>query len=565
MPAPSSRTPVSHSNRYNPIEPPRVGERDSYSEERELEAAAQLAAPPEASPPPEPAANEAPPVGAAVDTSLNRQKILNEFKKVLRDENVRQALRTMFPIATEDYEIFETILYGFLGKPAAETDVPMDTLSIDDEDEYEKKIVTSNPDKTTNKRHASAFKAYVSGLFKKGSIEGVNVYEFFSDNLELFRAIRGAELEYSEKMAEVERELIVEDLQQVNIEPAPQSVWVDLELGGLKLSPIKVDAETAKYLSTETINTIKHHYSRVFQTLTGIITRIGYITIKLGSFTFNVSAHTLLWLITFFYDLIRGKLAEVFDGRINTLLEYIYERKEKILGSPFMNIMDPTVEESKIRRLNRIVNIFLYTMIDLLIGVKNEGIPLDFDKVESELEGFQVFIKSDINTWSLQDIYKYGSFLFNKIMAQDISLMSSADRSKLSEYLRIWYNISIKKVASFVDYRIFSAKLGKYTLNSVISPLAIVMTAPPMHKRTREQVAAVERAEHELRILKIQIPVPVPVPGQAQAPEPEPQFSAQSKKKRTRRRRRSKGNSSTKGKKKKGKKRKKTKRGRKKK
>ena len=495
---------------------------------------------------------------SAVDTSFNRKNIFDEFKIVLRrDKNVRQALQIMFPIVTEDYQIFETLLYDFIGKPVAETDVEMDTQPFDEGDEGETETVTKKPGGSINRRHASAFKRYVSELFKKGSIpeDGVNVDKYFSDNLVWFNAIRDVELRYSEEMAEGEGELIVEDLQQGNLRTAPQSEWEDLELGGLQPLPIKVDAETAAYLRTVTIETIKDNYLGVFQSLTGIITKIGYITIMVGRFTFNVSAHTLLWLITFFYDLLKGGLAGVFGHSITTLLDYIYETKEKIFGSPFMNIMDPTVEESKIRRTNRIVNIFLYTMIDLLIRVKDEQISIDLIDLSAILspegEGFKEFIVSDRNTWSLRDIYKYGSFLFNNIMA------SVGNSSGYHE----WYNTSIKKVAYFVDYRIFNAKLGEETLNSVLSPLAIVMTAPPHRSRTPEQQRDVAKAEEELRKLGIT------VPGQAQALEPEPQDdpSAQSKKRKTRRRRKSKGQNSTKGKKKKGKKRKQTRRGRKKK
>ena len=496
---------------------------------------------------------------SAVDTSFNRQNIFDEFKIVLRrDENVRQALQTMFPIATEDYQIFETLLYDFIGKPVTETDVEMDTQPFDEGDEGETETVTKNPDGSINRRHASAFKRYVSELFKKGSIpeDGVNVDKYFSDNLVWFNAIKEVELRYSEEMALLagEGELIVEDLQQVDIHPAPQSQWVDLELGGLQPLPIEVDVETARYFKEMTIETIKGHYLGVFQYLTDVITKTGCIIIKLGNLTFNVSAHTFLWLITFFYDLLKGKLAEVFGPLINTVLDYIHERKEKIFGSPFMNIRDSTVEESKIRRTNRIVNLFLYTMIDLLIHVQNRKIPSDV--VESGLEGFNKFIESDKNTWSLQNIYKYGSFLFNNIMAQ-------GDKSIISEYLE-WYDRSIQKVAYFVDYRIFSAKLGENpgenTLNSVLSPLAIVMTAQgQMHQLKSSQIATVQAAERELARFNIQ------VPAQALEPEPQSDPSAQSKKKKTRRRRKSKGQNSTKGKKKKGKKRKQTRRGRKKK
>lgn len=491
------------------------------------------------------------------DTLFNRQDIFDEFIKLIRsnDKNVITALQNMFPIATKDYKNFETLLYKFLRTPAAETDVDMETQKLDEGDVTESSMVTENPDRTINKSHASDFKAYVSKLFKKGSIPegGVNVDKFFSDNFTWFNAIKAGELRYSEEMAEGARELITEDLQQVNIiNPAPQSKWVDLELGGLQPLPIKVDAETAAYLRTVTIDTIKRQYLRVFQSLTEIITRIGYITIKLGSFTFNVSAHTLLWLLTFFYDLLKGKLAKVFGPRINSLLEYFYASKEKLFGSPFMNILPSTVEESKIRRLNRIVNIFLYTMIDLLIRVKKREILLDTPGLEG-LEGLEGFIGRDINTWLLKEIYNYGSILFNRIMAP-------VGISKIREYHE-WYEMSIQKVAYFVDYRIFSARLlGEHTLNSVLSPLAIVMTARPIRQREQSEIEEVMKAEQKLKELNI------PIPGYSGLePEPESEPGAQSKKKKTRRRRKSKGNISTKGKKKKGKKRKQTKRGRKKK
>ena len=137
-------------------------------------------------------------------------------------------------------------------------------------------------------------------------------------------------------------------------------------------------------------------------------------------------------------------------------------------------------------------------------------------------------------------------------MAQDMSLMSAEDRSKLREY-QDRYNMSIKKVASFVDYRIFNAKLGIDTLNSALSSLAIVKTARPMHQRDESEIDVVNAAEENLRRFGIRVPAP------EAEPEPEPGFGAIKKK--TRRRRKSKGRNSTKGKKKKGKKRKQTKRG----
>lgn len=183
-------------------------------------------------------------------------------------------------------------------------------------------------------------------------------------------------------------------------------------------------------------------------------------------------------------------------------------------------------------------------MIDLLIRVKNREIPFDFDSVE----GFKEFIESDKNTWSLQEIYNYGSFLFNNMMAH-------GDKSGQSGY-HDWYNMSIQKVAYFVDYRIFSARLGENTLNSVLSPLAIVMTARPFHQRDVDEIKKVEEAEKKLRELGIQVPV------QELEPEPEPgpddDVAAERKGKKSKRKRKSsKKKKKTKRKKKKTKRRKK--------
>ena len=230
-----------------------------------------------------------------------------------------------------------------------------------------------------------------------------------------------------------------------------------------------------------------------------------------------------------------------------------------------MNFTDPDMQESKIRRTNRLVYIFLYAMIDLLNYIQGKR-----DIIEAVYGDPPPFLSKEISDWSFEDIFEYGPVLFNYIMM---------NRSELGPLINDYYDrydISIKVVTDLLNDRIAHAQVTQIRIPTIQTLRTIIEEMPPIREATFAQQEAMRSTVNSIYLLEGMNEEVIErirhlgygdLLPQSSALEPEtdadaddgtgfaaPQIGevAWSKKKRTRRRRKSKGNNSTKGKKKKG-------------
>lgn len=504
------------------------------------------------------------------------------------DPNVLESLNIIYPISFSPQLI--SLLNQHCRKGNEEHNlIDSETLGLDSGVEEEAKIAMDVEGKM-DKRHASDLKLIISQLFPRDTTLDSTCYTFYSNNKIWIDRLDDIESKFSmtlgEKAAtnaligidEKEGEEVVVVNESIKA-PLPNFTEISMRMPGLHKSlPIKVDSATAAYLASKTEEIISGNFNAVIDGLKGMAGRSGYILIQIGTISMNVSASILLWLIKFLYDkAIKG--AGTIGGYFNKVINLILGYQETLFGSPFMNFTNPTPEDSKDRRANRIVYIYLYAMIDLLLTIKkiitgktkNKKQKVGLEKKLKELAPNDEYIKfiKNAKDWSLDEILRIGPDLFNLIHGSRDKLEM---KQLLSQYYS-YYDQSIGVVTHLLDLRIFDAKIKMNTLITLLTPLSIVQDAPEIREASREQVGEIQAAIYQMnylgmieepqRRLLTRLGYAVPGASGASEPEPEPGFGA--KKKRTRRRRKSKSQNSTKSKKKKGKKRKQTQRGRKKK
>lgn len=493
--------------------------------------------------------------------------IFIKFRSLLtgKDRDVLDSLEIMFPKSFS--RELESLLISHCGKPSEDLDViESATLNLDPDDPEELELaeVCGQMDK----RHASDLQFIIGQIFKKNTLS-LKLDTFYSENKKWFDRLVTIENQFSLNISTNDLLKISGDEVEVVMNksaraPLPEFVSV------FPFAPqIMVDIATADFLAEKTKEIITGNFNAVMGGLNAIVSGTGYIAIKIGTISMNVSAHILLWLIKFLYDKGISKTGTI--GRyFNHFIELIIEHQKTLLGSPFMNFSNPDPEESKMRRANRIVYIYLYTMIYLLYTIKeiimkpsHSRLPnMNLESKIREKIGDEIidFIKK-AKIWKLDEILNYGPKLFNLIHGGRDSL---GMKSYLNKYYEN-YDHSIGIVIHLLDLRIFDAKIKINTLITLLTPLSILESAPEYRQATPDQVTEIQGAIADLeRLNMIEEPqrrllqrLGYLVPGGAGA--------RKAKKKRTRRRSKSMDQRSAKGKQKRKGKLKQTKRRRKKK
>lgn len=512
--------------------------------------------------------------------------LFQTFGKYLRNGDIQRSLSIMFPGSFSP--AFITNLITHCRKPLVDIDVEMHSQKLDEGNPQEAEMMRANPGEEINKRHASALIYNISEIGKQGTLNRQNstytIENFYSENKIPINGLKQSDIQlslnaYANIMAENLKESNAKMVDKESVK-APLPEFVNIKIKGTNIS-IKVDRATAEFMEVKAKEIISGKFETLVNGLKRFTTASGYILIQIGTITMSVSAHALLWSVKYLYDL-SISYAGRFQGYLNKAIEGVFNIATYASRSPFMNFNDPEAGESRIRRTNRIVYIYLYAMIDLLLNIRiNNPLRVHFGGEFQDLfeEEFETFITAE--GWNLDDIFVYGPKLFNYIW-------DDGPREGLNKYLYdyyVSYGSSIWVVTHLLDLRIFDAKIKLDELTPLLTPSAIAKKAQPIRKATPSEVAEIQGAIPKLESLGMindslrlaltglgYMPPTMGTPGASGAseleqqpePEPEPEFGA-IKKITRRRRRKSKGNSYTKGKKKKGKKGKQTKRGRKKK
>jgi hypothetical protein len=410
------------------------------------------------------------------------------------DNYVKKALKLMFPNSmSESSRVqFITLLLSHCLRPLQL--VKTATLSLDPT-EATRLAGTSGGE--YDRRHAMKIKYYIGMLFSKENKtfeEGQTIIEFYTSNQPFFNGLRLAEEQFSEDVAALvdisSEDFIAEKLPDCPLQP--QERWTSIIINEKELPYIQVDLEALKFISHFSQYILGEQVELANQLLKKTACRAGYFIIKIGVTTIKVSIYTLLWLTKFIYDLAtNGRFGSI----LNRGLEIIYANQEFLFGGPFLNISNPTIDESTRRRLNRIVFTFFYTMVDLLIFTReNELIIQDLalnPDLKTELPSF---IKKDPSTWTLDEIFKYGPELYVAVMEG----RGTPEMGYLHEYYDSYYK-SIGIVTGLLDTRIFDAKIE--SLNAILTPLGIAMQAEPIHTADPGQIEEVQSAIAKLQEL----------------------------------------------------------------
>ena len=361
---------------------------------------------------------------------------------------------------------------------------------------------------------------------------------------------------------------------------ADLSDFQDLELGGKIIPGVQVDVKGLAYIAGYTQYFASSTVSNILEIVGATVELTKIVSIRIGLTVIQMSVYGLIMLSKYLYDWGMSKLGR-FGGTVKYIMDKLWAHKELLFGGPFMDITNPSPESSYNRRMNRLVYLFLYAMIDLLKFINENRVEMSDIIVEVaaapgfDAQGFDVFLRKGINEWSYGEIFEYGPKLFVYIMG---------DRGSLKGRLSVFYekyDKSIKFVTELLDARITHHLVNVRMVPRGKTNKVVINSAPPIRQAKTEQIEEMREAILSSLIIGLDpdsgleetirakgygdiMKAMREVGSEVGALEPEPQGdAAQSKKKRTRRRRKSKGKNSTKGKKKKGKK--KTKRGRKKK
>lgn len=431
-------------------------------------------------------------------TGLTLDGLFTKFASYLRgseDNTVKKALELMFPNSMgESSKLqFITLLLYHCQKPLQL--VKTATMPLEGP---EAKQLAGIPDGTYDKQHAMKIKYYTGMLFsiENGTFaEGQNIIEFHKLNQPFFNGFIYDEKKFSERIAAMTALEKAVQAPQAQAPQPPLAGWSSIDIYGKQLPYIKVDEATAEFISQY----YKYSVGEKIQSLneflkdaTDITTRV---TIIIGTSTIKVSIYTLLWLTKFIYDFAIVNLGW-FGSILNGVVEKLIANQDFLFSGPFQNINDPDPEESKIRRANRIVFTFFYTMVDLLIFIRENGIiTQDLSlalNTESETN-LPTFIASEPSTWTLDKIFTYGPAFYVAVMGR----RRTPEMGYLHEYYDS-YDKSIGIVTSLLDNRIFDARIKIETLKTALSPLAIATEAPAISNATPEQIRVVQTAIQQL-------------------------------------------------------------------
>lgn len=427
-----------------------------------------------------------------------------------------------------------------------------------------------------DKNVASDIKYVIGRLFNygEGNLNLLNMREFYDMNSVWIKRLEVIERQYSEaQAAAVAANAVIEmnskEKEVLGEGGAPAPGWVDLELGpeGNRtiIHGVQVDRETLHFILDSTKNFVGENFVSIAENISSNAKGATIISIKIGLATFKMSMYTILWMSKYLYDYLILKA-----GSMGPIIKYITrildKYKKELFAGPFMNFNDPEMQESKKRRTNRLVYIFLYAMIDLLNYIQGKRGTLSgiIETVYDDTlrPSFNKFLDKGISEWSFKEILEFGPMLFDYIMKNK--------QGQLFEYYDT-YNISIKVVTDLLNDRIAKAQVNQKRTPTINTSKTIIEKTPPIREATGAEMGDMQSAVNSIFLLGGIERVRETICSKGYAdmiPRPDGEGEARmkrTKKKRTRRRRKSKGNNSTKGKKKKGKKRKQTKRGRKKK
>jgi len=404
----------------------------------------------------------------------------------LEDNDVKKALGLMFPnsMRGDSESQFITLLLSHCLQPLQL--VKTSTLSLNS-GEGEKYATTPSG---YDKQHAMKIKYYTGMLFSVENEtfrEGLTIYEFYELNQPFFNGFIYSENQFSERIAVMEA-LNLAAREQVQPPAQPQERWSSITIGGTTLPYIQVDGATAEFISQYYKYSVGEKIQSLNEFLKGAADITTTFTIQIGMSTIKVSIYTLLWLTKLIYDFAIVKLGW-FGSILNWVVEKLIANQDFLFSGPFQNITDPDPEESKIRRANRIVFTFFYTMVDLLIFIKgNELITRDL----TLNQGLPDFIAREPSTWTLQEIFEYGPALYVAVMG--------TPEGYLHEYYDS-YGKSIGIVTSLLDDRIFDARIKKEILRTALTPLAITAGAPAIRAATPEQIEVIKNAIQQLKNL----------------------------------------------------------------
>lgn len=489
------------------------------------------------------------------------------FKEKIRpsksETHVMESLKIMLPGHAEGH-ILSLIMQHCGNVPGVFVYTETDTQQLMDIDDIDDKNV------------ASDIKYVIGRLFNygEGNLNLLNMGKFYGMNSVWIKRLEVIERQYSEaQAAAVAANAVIkmnsEEEEVLGEGGAPAPGWVDLELGPegnrTRIPGVQVDRETLHFILDSTKNFVGENFVSIAENISSNAKGATIISIKIGLATFKMSMYTILWMSKYLYDYLILKA-----GGMGPIIKYITgildKYKKELFAGPFMNFNDPEMQESKIRRTNRLVYIFLYAMIDLLNHIKDKRRTLSgiLKAVYGDplRPGLNEFLDKEISEWSFKEILEFGPMLFDYIMKNK--------QGQLFEYYDT-YNISIKVVTDLLNDRIAKAQVNQKRTPTINTSKTIIEKTPPIRKATGAEMDDMQSAVNSIFLLGGIERVRETICSKGYAdmiPRLDGEGEARmkrTKKKRTRRRRKSKGNNSTKGKKKKGKKRKQTKRGRKKK
>lgn len=416
------------------------------------------------------------------------------------DNDVKKALKLMFPnsMGESSRVQFITLLLSHCLRPLQL--VKTATLSLDPT-EATRLAGTSGGE--YDKEYAMKIKYYIGMLFSKENKtfkEGQTIIEFYTLNKPFFYGLNRAEEQFSEDVAAISATATGTALQNIDFIAAklpdcplqPQERWTSIIINEKELPYIQVDVEALKFISHFSQYILGEQVELANQLLKKTACRAGYFIIKIGVTTIKVSIYTLLWITKFIYDLAtNGRFGSI----LNRVVGIIYANQEFLFGGPFLNISNPTIDESTRRRLNRIVFTFFYTMVDLLIFIKENGIITRDLSLNPDLKTeLPSFIKKDPSTWTLDEIFKYGPELYVAVMEG----RGTPEMGYLHEYYDSYYK-SIGIVTGLLDTRIFDAKIE--SLNAILTPLGIAMQAGEIRSAAPGQIEEVQIAIAKLQEL----------------------------------------------------------------
>lgn len=414
-----------------------------------------------------------------------------------REENeVKKALTLMFPISMSKYRQEIVRLLG------THTRKPHDyrrtaTLALDEQEGHT--YAGKHLQGTTgayDRGYASSIKHNTGMLFsvENGTFKaGQTIYKFYELNNPFFNAFVGAEKNFSEGMAKAAVALLnsANPEAQPRAQPPlqPQAEWNlitfrDNSGREIQLPYIEVDDAGLEFISQYTNFIIADTFEEMNKIIKEVSVMTAKYTIRIGQVTIKVSVYTLLWLTKYLYDKLTQEswwLGSILSWVTRTL----FDNKEFLFGGPFQNFSNPEPVETQIRRANRIVFTFFYTMIDILIYIKGKA---SIPQYLPDKEGFSSFIAREASTWTLEEIFEYGPAMYDAVMRN----------KSFSEDYHNLYDKSIRIVTSMLDKRIFDASIKIETLKTALTPLATTQKAPPISEANQEQIKLIKDAIHEL-------------------------------------------------------------------